>query len=332
MQHRMAFCIPGVIDKSRNWLAGAACAIVCALTPFTATADVAVVTTIKPLHSLVSAIMQGRGEPHLLIRGSGTPHEYALRPSDAAALQEAAIVFWIGPELETFLADGLAKSARRARIIALGTSERITQRVYREGEAWNTGGHNHQASHGHGHGHGHDHGGGNNPHIWLDPENAKVIAEMAGEALAKADPVNAPQYRTNVIRTVRELNALRTEVGKRVFGLQGRNYVVFHDAFQHFEERFGLPALGAVRLGDARMPGARRLAALRKTIVDRKVVCVFSEPQFEPRLVRTLIAGTGARSGMLDPLGADLEPGPGLYSKLLRRNAAAFEACLRPAG
>jgi zinc transport system substrate-binding protein len=306
--------------------------------PGDARADVRVVTTIKPLHSLVAAVMKGRGSPHLIVKGMASPHDYALRPSDAAALQSSDAIFWIGPGLEAFLSTTLNKVGQKARIVAVGEDSGIIQRAYREQADWHFGprhiGVKGSKSHRHGthHGHGHDHGGADNAHVWLDPENAKVIVKVVAKTLADIDPKNRDAYLENAAEAERALGALQSELMASLAPLRGRNFVVFHDAYQHFEERFGVEASGAISLGDGRMPGARHLQALRKLVQDRNVVCVFSEPQFEPRLVQTLVQGTSARSGVLDPLGADLTPGPDLYAALLRRNATAMAACLEAAG
>ena len=294
--------------------------------PLPAGASVNVVTTIKPVHALVAAVMKGVGQPYLIVKGGSSPHTYALRPSDAAALQGAAVVFWVGPSLETFLETGLPKLGASARIVELGTATGIVRRTYRRGADWHDD-HDH-GSGGHGSGgheaeeHTHD------PHVWLDPVNAEAIVLAAARALAAADPGRRDLYNANAAATVERLRQLKSDLERRLAALRGRNFFVFHDAYVHLEDRFRIPAAGAISLGNARAPGARHLRKLRKRIAQRKIACVFSEPQFEPKLVRTLIAGTSVRTGTLDPLGADLPAGPDLYFTLMARNAAALEACL----
>lgn len=204
-------------------------------------------------------------------------------------------------------------------------------------------GHAHEAAHARGDGaarsegddpaaapHAHDHSGPDgDPHYWLDPANAAVWLAAMAEALAEADPANAELYAANARAAQAELAALSDDIAARLAGLRDRPYVVFHDAYRHFEARFDIPAEAAVTLGDGRRPGARRVAALRDLIAERGVVCLFAEPQFPPRLLDTLAEGAEVRSGTLDPLGADLEPGADLYPRLLRGLAEDMAACLR---
>jgi zinc transport system substrate-binding protein len=293
----------------------------------TAHAEVRVVTTLKPLHALVAGVVGERGRPHLIMQGMASPHEYALRPSDAAALQHARVVFWIGPQLETFLAKSLGRIGAGARIVALGDAAGIRQLGFRQDVDWSAGTRtgNKNATHHHRNG---GHHGARDPHIWLDPDNAKVIVKTVARAMADVDPAGAGYYDRNAERMVERLDRLKDELARRLKAVRGRRYVVFHDAYQHFESRFGLPASAAISLGDGRLPGARRIAEIRKLIAARQVVCVFTEPQFTPKLVEAIVRGTGVRTGVLDPIGAALPAGPDLYFALLRNNAKALEDCL----
>jgi len=180
----------------------------------------------------------------------------------------------------------------------------------------------------HGHDdHGHAHGG-TDGHLWLDPRNAIVLTEHAAAVLAELDPDNADTYRENARRQVERLEALERELHERLAGIRDLPYLVFHDAYQYFERRFGLNAIGSVTIDPERAPGARRINELSQRVEADDVVCVFSEPQFEPRVIRVISEGTNVRIGELDPLGGDLEPGPGAYEQLLRDLAAGLEDCL----
>jgi zinc transport system substrate-binding protein len=299
-------------------------------------AEVAAVATIKPIHSLVAAVMQGVGEPHLLL-AAGSPHSYSLKPSDARALQRAKLVFQVGPQLETFLVAPLQTLAGDARVVTLAEASGLTLLPYRTGGDWDA--HDHDGEdrdeHGDAHANKHEDGepahapGGTDMHLWLDPANGRAMVGAIAAALADADPANAERYRANAAALQAKLDALGAELAPRLAPLRGKPFVVFHDAYQYFERAFGLQAAGSVTVSPERQTGARHLAELRERIARLRVVCVFAEPQFEPRLVATLIEGTGARSGTLDPIGADLAAGADLYVALLRRNADALAACLQ---
>lgn len=323
-----------------------------------------VVTDIPPVHSLAAQVMDGIGAPQLILPPGASPHGYAMRPSEAQALSEADLVIWIGPELTPWLdraVDSLAGDVPSLRLLeAPGTR----QLEFREGatfEAHDHGdhgnddhgheehghddhahddhGHDDHAhddhahddhghdDHAHGDDHAHDHDGVD-PHAWLDPENARAWLGVIAAALAEADPDNAETYMANARAAEADLDTLAADVTAMVEPLQGKPFIVFHDAYHYFEARFGMEAAGAVSLGDASSPGPARLREIRETVTGLGANCVFSEPQFEPNLVTTVTEGTDARSGVLDPLGAALEPGPELYGALIRGLAEGLSDCL----
>ena len=316
-----------------------------------ANADVSVVTSIKPVHSLVSSVMQGVGSPTVIIEGAGSPHTYSLKPSQATQLQDADLVFWMGDELEPFLVDAAQNIARNAELVNLVESHGLKKIRFREGGMFDEhDDHDDHAKDDHDdHGkekhakddhddHGHDkhakddhddHGHGEfDPHVWLDPINAKAIVNEIEEALVKADPKNAKKYEANAVRMAGKLDQLVTELRAQLQPVQGKGFIVFHDAYQYFEQRFGVAAIGSITVSPEVMPGAERVRDLREKIKDLGATCVFSEPQFEPKLVRTLVDGTGARTGVLDPLGSSLTKGPDLYFQLVREMARSLKECL----
>lgn len=322
--------------------------------PGRAAAAPAVVATIKPVHSLVAGVMAGIGEPGLLVRGGGSPHSFSLRPSDAAAIAGADLVFWIGPELETFLQAPLRKLAPEARLVPLAAAPGIRLLPVREGGIWGTHEHGehgddgHHGEGGHGEGGGHDHGhasgqgqgphhdddghGAMDMHVWLDPVNARAMTAAIAAALAEADPANADAYRANAAALSARLEALEAELRQLLAPVADRPFVLFHDAFQYMEHAFGLQAVGSVTASPERQPGVERLSELRRTIRERGAVCIFAEPQFPPRLLQVVAEGGALRSGVLDPLGAELEDGPELYFALLRGNARSLADCLSTTG
>ncbi len=195
-------------------------------------------------------------------------------------------------------------------------------------------GHDDHKSHEHGHddhaGHGYeDHAHGQyDPHAWLSPDNARFWLNLIAGQLSALDPENAGTYFANATAARAELDMLADEINQILGPARGGKFVVFHDAYQYFEAAFNFPASGAISLGDASQPSAARVAEIQKRVRDESIRCVLSEPQFNPRLVATVLEGTPANTGVIDPLGADLEPGPDLYAQLIRDIATALVGCL----
>ncbi len=352
-----------------------------------------VVTSIKPVHSLVSAVMEGAGTPHLIVRGLASPHGYSMRPSDATALQKAKLVFWIGPDFEIFLRSPLEAVSHNPKLVALvdapGVEKLLLKDRDREGGHDEHGhddhghkkeakhehghddhGHKKEAKHEHGHDdhdhkkeakdehghddhdhkkeakhehgheehakdehgddhHGHDHG--DSPydmHLWLDPQNAIAIVKAAEKALSEADPDNAELYSKNASKTVAAINDLMTKIKGELAGLSKRPFIVFHDAYAYFENRFGLEASAAIALNPEVQPGAKRVSDIQNRIREKGIVCVFAEPQFPSKLVSLVTEGTNAKTGELDPLGSRNEAGPAHYTALIRQMADSFRSCL----
>ena len=290
-----------------------------------------VVASIAPVHSLVARVMQGAGAPYLLLPPGSSPHDHALRPSGAAALERAALVFWVGPRLERRLERPLTTLAAGARVVRLVDTPGLIRLALRKGAAFADVGAAHD------HGLGPDHGEDEtDPHLWLDPENAKLWLGAIAAALAGADPEHRALYLANADAAQAELDALAADINARLAPIRGRPFVVFHDSFHYFEHRFDIAAAGAVALGDARAPGPARIARIRDRIRALRAapgaapgaVCLFREPQFRSALVATVAEGTGVRIGLLDPLGASLRPGPDLYPELLRGLAESLAGCL----
>ena len=301
--------------------------------------ELQVVASIKPVHSLVSAVMAGVGEPHLVIRGHASPHTFTMRPSDAAALEDAHIVFMIGDTMETALAGPVEALAGHARVIRLADIPGLVRRPLREGggfEDHDHDSHGHAGMDDHGHGHGHDdhaddrEDGPHDMHVWLDPINGWTMARAIAGALAEIDPANAATYEANVDALLQRLNHVTGDIAARVAPARGVPFIVFHDGYRYFEDRFGLTAAGSVVISPGRSPGARRISELRDKVQDLGVVCVFDEPQFDERLVGTVIEGSDVRAATVDPLGAGIEDGPELYFTLLHNMASAFKDCLAP--
>lgn len=322
--------------RLRRLLAGALIAVLpAAAAPAPSTAAPAapdVVASIKPVHGLVAGVMAGVGEPALLVRGAASPHGYAMRPSDARRLAEAEVVFWIGPPLETFLAGALAALDPRPRIVALWRAPGLDVLAVRPagvfGAAGDDGAPAPASPPGESPTGGHDHDGAVDPHVWLDPGNARAIVRTAAAALAAADPAHGAAYRANAARLEARIAALDAELAAMLAPVRDVPYVVHHDAYQYLERHYGLAAVGALSAGPERPPGARRVRELREAIRATGARCVFTEPQFTPALARSLAADTGARLGALDPLGAALPAGPEFYFALMRDLGRSLVDCL----
>lgn len=316
----------------------AALALLVPLAPTRAAAKpaVPVVASIMPIHSLVAGVMDGVGKPFLLVPGGASPHSFALRPSDARKLVAAKVVFWVGPLLETFLVRPLNALTKDATVVTLAEADGVRRLPFRAGGPWEAHDHDHDvggdghdedAAHDHDHDHDHDEHA-IDEHVWLDPMNAVAFVGAIAAALEHADPANAAAYRSNAGRLVGKLHALDAELRRTLAPVRGKPYIVFHDAYQYFDTRYGLHPAGSITVSPELSPGAKRLVAIRRKIRTDKAVCVFAEPQFQPKLVRTVVEGTGARTGTLDPLGAQLTPGPNAYFQLLRGLAKDLIACL----
>ncbi|UIJ82099.1 zinc ABC transporter substrate-binding protein [Rhizobium leguminosarum] len=302
-----------------------------------------VVTSIKPIHSLVSAIMQGVGEPELIVDGAASPHTYNLKPSNARALQEAKVIFWVGPGLEAFLEKPLQALGRDASIAALDDAPGLVKLPFREGGAFEphddapehesaSGQHQADAAHNADPGHDSDHDHGIfDTHLWLDPMNAKAMAAMITTTLVAADPANALTYQGNAKALDDRLDALDAEIKGVVAPVKGKPFIVFHDAYQYFEHRYGIRVAGSITVSPETIPGAERVSEIHRKVGELGATCVFAEPQFEPRLVNVVIEGTRAKSGVLDPEAATLKAGPDLYFTLMRGIANSMKDCLSSA-
>ncbi len=268
-----------------------------------------VVVSIKPLHSLVSSVMQGVGQPLLLVKGGGSPHGYVLRPSEAKALANAQLVVWVGHELESFLEKPLATLGHKALQLELAEQLEGNLLVKRQGGNWG------KLAHAHGH---HDEGHQNTDlHLWLDPVLAQHIAQLTSDALSKIDPNHRSQYQANTAELITKLDQLHQNLTQLLAPVKDTPYIVFHAAYQYFEKAYELNGVGSITIDPSRKPGVKRIKEIRQKIEQLGASCVFSEPQFESRLVTTIIEGTGAKTGTLDPLGSNLSAGPEAYFQLM---------------
>lgn len=293
-----------------------------------------VVVSIKPIHSLVAGVMAGIGSPEIIVDGAASPHAYSLKPSQARIVQKAKLVFWVGEDLETFLAKPMQTLGGNARIVELADLDILEKIGFREGGAFEDHGHEEHdkkdEDHDHKSDHADDHEGHEefDPHIWLDPENAKIIVSEISRVLSEEDPQNAGGYMSNAEVIITKLNDLSDNIATTLQPVSDHPFVVFHDAYRYFEERFGLNAVGSLTVNPDVIPGAARISELRQKITELGAVCIFSEPQFSSSIVGVLTEGTNARASVLDPIGAGIEKGPNLYFQLMENMSGSFEDCL----
>jgi zinc transport system substrate-binding protein len=304
-------------------LAAALVALPCAAR---AAAPVRVIVTIKPVHALVAQVMLGVGLPELLVRGAASPHTFSLRPAEVRALHHADLFFRMSDTVEPFTAKLVTTLPQQVEVVTLQDAPGMALLALRTGMTF-------ERNHDKGDGHGHDvprKGDAVDGHAWLDPDNARAMVRRIAQALGTKYPAHAAAFEANAAALEAKLDALAAELDADLKPIADKPYIVFHDALQYLERRYRLSVVGSISVNPEVPPSGKRLVALRRKIKALGAVCVFAEPAFDTRLVDNLIEGTSARTGMLDPEGGRLAPGPDLYATLMRRLAADLKRCLSP--
>lgn len=327
-----------------------------------------VVVSIKPIHSLVVQLMDGVGTPALLVEGAASPHTFTLRPSQAADLHNADVFVRVSEQVEPFTRKIAGSLDSSVRVVTLADTPGLTLFPVRQSGTFDAhthddaGGHDHahdHASHDDGHGHddghahhGHDHSEdhdhGKNPktaavadagtktsgnttmdgHIWLDPTNAVAIVTALQAVLTEIYPAHKDRFAANAAATIAALTRLQNDLSAELKPVAGKSFIVFHDATQYFERRFGVEAVGAITLSPDVKPGARRLTDVRRRIEALAAPCVFAEPGFQPKLLAAVTEGTDAKSGTLDAEGLTVSPGRDAYADIMRGIARSLKTCL----
>lgn len=302
----------------------------CSSVPASAADRLSVVASIPPVRALVQAVLGDRGTVHLLVPPGQSPHAIVLKPSDARAISGAAAVFWVGPDLETFLPRVLSSAPGSVQSVSLIETPGLILHERRDDPLWQGGDHaeaddDHQ-SHGHDD-HGHDEEG-HDPHVWLDARNARAWLPVIAEVLTDLDPAGATVYRHNAAEAEAAIHVLDSTIAAQMKALERRPFMVFHDAYRYFEERYSLRAVGAVSVSPSVPPGARHLVDLRARLEAEGVTCLVGEPQFSPRILEVLSRGTAARIATLDPLGGHDGDGLTGYVGMMQALADGIGGCL----
>lgn len=310
----------------RTLLAIIAAACVAGLPGIAAAGGADVVVTIKPIHSLVARVMEGVGAPLLLVDGGASPHSFSLRPSQVQAIDAADVFIRVSERLEPFTGKLVRALPERVELVTLVDAPGVRlldqrqngsfERDEHEGHALHPAASEHATA---------------DSHIWLDPDNARAIGNYVASVLGARFPEHAARFKANAERLNADIEALTAELSETTQPLRHKPFVVFHDAYQYFDRRFDLDAVGSITVSPDVQPSAKRLIELRSRIRELNAVCVFAEPLFQPRLVAVLTEGTDARSGTLDPEGLSLTAGPQLYFALMRNLASGLKACLASA-
>jgi zinc transport system substrate-binding protein len=295
------------------------------VSPSASAAELRVVVTIKPIHALVSQVMGDTGKPSVLVAGAASPHTYALKPSDARMLNEADIVFRVSEALEPFMAKAVRSFSKSVTVVTLEKAPGMKLLARRSGNTFE------KESRGKGHGHDHDSEGFIDGHSWLDPDNAKAMTDRIAEALAAKAPDQAATFKANAAALNAKIETLANELAIELKPIGDRPYVVFHDAYQYLERRYHMNVVGSITISPEIPASGKRLGEIRKKIASLDAACVFSEPNFDAKVVQPVIEGSKARAGVLDPEGATLEPGPDLYFQLMRKLARDLKSCLAEA-
>ena len=270
-----------------------------------------ILTSFKPIQMIVTELTQGVSEPDVVMNSNASPHDYALKPSDVKKVQQADMVIWFGPDLEAFLTK-VAKS--NDNLVTISEIPNINLREFGEDP------HDH-------HHDGHDHGS-HDPHFWLGIDQVEVASSYISNKLVEVDPQNADVYKKNLEVFLSQLADKKRSIEAQLAPVKDKGYYVFHDAYSYYEDEFGLNKLGHFTVSPERKPGAKTLISIKKTLAKQDVQCVFSEPQFTPAVIESVVRGSSTQKGQLDPVGSDIEVGKGSYFEFLQQLTDSYTSCL----
>ena len=280
-------------------------------------AEVKVVTTIKPIHSLVAGVMDGLGSPSLIVDGSNSPHNFSLKPSHAKMIEDAEIIFWVGEDLETFMIKSLESIANNATKVSFMDLDNITKLKFKEENILEVEGYDDD----------HDkHADGEfDAHIWLDPKNAIEIVNEIAKTLSLKDPNNKNVYYSNAEKLNHSLNELIKKINLSIN--KDARFIVFHDAYQYFEKRFDVSSAGALILNEEALPSAKRVSEIHKIIKKQNINCIISEPQFNPNIIKSIAQDSSILTGSFDPLGSSFDTNKNLYFEMILSLSNSLKDC-----
>ena len=270
-----------------------------------------ILTSFKPIQMIVTELTQGVSEPDVVMNSNASPHDYALKPSDVKKIQNADMLIWLGPDLEAFLTK-VAKS--NDNLVTISEIPNINLREFGEDP------HDH-------HHDGHDHGS-HDPHFWLGIDQVEVASSYISNKLVEVDPQNADVYKKNLEVFLSQLADKKRSIEAQLAPVKDKGYYVFHDAYSYYEDEFGLNKLGHFTVSPERKPGAKTLISIKKTLAKQDVQCVFSEPQFTPAVIESVVRGSSTQKGQLDPVGSDIEVDKGSYFEFLQQLTDSYTSCL----
>tara|TARA_B100000768_G_scaffold5296_1_gene6344 strand:+ start:2206 stop:3165 length:960 start_codon:yes stop_codon:yes gene_type:complete len=299
-----------------------------------ATETKGIITTIKPINALVSAVVGNTGKTISIIPADISPHEFKLKPSDAKILQDGNIIFYVSNHLESSITKVFENLPKNIKIINLIEETGIEHLAIRDNEAWERHDHHGEEEHDDHEKHAKkhddhdDHEKEDDVHIWLSPDNAIKIVKKVNKELNLFFPENAKIYNENSTKMINKISILKSELKKELSTIKDKPYIVFHDAYQYFEKDFGLNAVGSIALEDDVASSPKQISYIKNKIVNSNVSCVFQEPQFDSKLVKTVVEDTNAKVGTLDPLGVNIVGDEDFYLQLLRNMSKSLKKCL----
>ncbi|WP_279461556.1 zinc ABC transporter substrate-binding protein ZnuA [Aeromonas veronii] len=288
-----------------------------------------VLTTIKPLGFIAAAITDGVSEPKVLLPTGASPHDFSLRPSDIRSINSADLVVWVGPELEGFMAKPLANHPHALALTQVEGMPLFNYATQDSHDSHDHDDHDH-AAHEHGdHDEGHEghHHEGVDPHIWLGPTQAKVIAKAIASELGKLDPANQARYDANLAAFVTKVDAKDKVIAGQMKAVNEKGYFVFHEAYGYWERHYGMSSKGHFTVSPERRPGAKTLVDIRKALEEKQASCIYAEPQFSPAVIESVARNTGAKVLLLDEVGEQVPLGPDGYPQFMQQLADAFAQC-----
>ena len=283
-------------------------------------AEIKVVTTIKPIHSLVAGVMDGLGSPSLIVDGSNSPHNFSLKPSHAKMIEDAEIIFWVGEDLETFMIKPLESIANNATKVSFMDLDSIIKLKFKEENILEVEGYDDD------HDDHDDHADGEfDAHIWLDPKNAIEIVNEIAKTLSLKDPNKKNVYYSNAEKLNHSLNELIEKINLSIN--KDARFIVFHDAYQYFEKRFDVSSAGALILNEEALPSAKKVSEIHKIIKKQNINCIISEPQFNPNIIKSIAQDSSILTRSFDPLGSSFDTNKNLYFEMILSLSNSLKDC-----